>query len=85
MNQLVFSQRSLSYLARINRMLVKELGFQFSLSNREHLTELLRASAVSPVSEIKQCFIEFARDLNEKQRDYISEMGVSLPQPRRNH
>jgi len=79
-SRLVFSQQGLSRLVKISRLLDQELGFQFKLSNQNQLAELLRASAVSPVQEIKQCFLDFIAELDEHQRDSIISMGVSLPE-----
>jgi len=80
MSTLVFSQHSLSCLVRISRLLDKELGFQFKLSSRPQLAELLRASSISPVQEVRQCFLDMIEDMDEIQRDHIISMGVSVPE-----
>jgi len=78
MENIVLSQRGLSYLSRINRCLTKEMGCHFKMSNQSHLVEMLQISAVSPIDEIQQNFKQIIVDLDPQQKNLFKNMGVNL-------
>ena len=80
MEHIVFSQRGLSYVSRINRCLTREMGFNFKLSEQSHLLELLQISSVSPIDEIQRNFRNLLRDLEPDQKNLIENLGVNLPE-----
>ena len=80
MENIVLSQRGLSYLSRINRCMTKEMGFHFRLSNQSHIVELLQISAVSPIHEIQHNFKKLLIDLDPQQKNLIENLGVTLPE-----
>ncbi|MDX1823140.1 MAG: hypothetical protein R3354_00400 [Thiohalomonadales bacterium] len=79
MEELVFTQKSLSKLVHIRRKMEKEFGCTYQISSNNQVVDLLRAAAYSSDDDIQKCFREFLQGLTQQQLKMITELGVTLP------
>lgn len=79
MEELLFSQASLALLVRIRRKLEREFGFDFRLSDRRQILELLTAAAASPDRGIRHDYHAFLAALDRRQRDHLQRLGIRIP------
>jgi hypothetical protein len=79
MEELVFTQNSLSKLVQIRRKMEKEFGCTYQISSNNQVVDLLRAAAYSRDDDIQKCFRDFLQGLTKQQLNMITELGVSLP------